>query len=91
MIWKVVHKSAEDSFEGNSLEANISLVKSWHRFKRDPDHLNNMETMRRYQDGPGEVNFQEALLKAANKRVHLIERKVEEVKNVELDDDEQQV
>ena len=32
-IWEVVHKSAEDNFEGKALEAYISLVKSWYRFK----------------------------------------------------------
>ena len=90
-IWEVVHKSAEDNFEGKALEAYISLVKSWYRFKQDPDHRKIMQTMRRYQNGPDEMDFQEALLKAANKRVHLIERKVEEVKNDESDDDEQQV
>ena len=50
-----------------------------------------METMRRYRDGPDEMDFEEALLKAAHKRVHLIERKVEEVKSEETDDEEQQV
>ena len=69
-IWKVVHKSAEDNFEGKVLEAYISLVKSWYRFKQDPDHRKIMQTMRRYQNGPDEMDFQEALLKAANKRVH---------------------
>ena len=90
-IWEVVKKSAENDFDGKALEAYISLVKSWFRFKQDPDHRKIMQTMRRYQNGPDEMDFQEALLKAANKRVHLIERKVEEVKNVESDDDEQQV
>ena len=90
-IWEVVKKSAENDFDGKALEAYISLVKSWYRFKQDPDHCKIMQTMRRYQNGPDEMDFQEALLKAANKRVHLIERKVEEVKNVESDDDEQQV
>ena len=90
-VWEVVQKSAENDFEGNALEAYISMVKTWYRFKRDPDHRKIMDTMRRYQNGPDEMDFQEALLKAANKRVHLIERKVEEVKNDESDDDEQQV
>ena len=90
-VWEVVHKRAEDNFEGNALEAYISLVKSWHHFKQDPDHRKIMETMRRYRDGPDEMDFEEALLKAAHKRVHLIERKVEEVKNDETDDEKQQV
>ena len=90
-VWKVVHKSAEDKFEGNALEAYISLVKSWHHFKQDPDHRKIMETMRRYRDGPDEMDFEEALLKAAHKRLHLIERKVEEVKSEETDDEEQQL
>ena len=90
-VWEVVHKSAEDNFEGKALDAYISLVKSWHRFKQDPDHRKIMETMRRYRDGPDEMDFEEALLKAAHKRVHLIERKVEEVKSEETDDEEQQV
>ena len=90
-VWEVVHKSAEDNFEGNALEAYISLVKSWHRFKQDPDHRKIMQQMRRYQDGPDEMDFEEALLKAAHKRVHLIERRVEEVKNDETDEDKQKL
>ena len=64
-IWEVVKKSAENDFDGKALEAYISLVKSWYRFKQDPDHRKIMQTMRRYQNGPDEMDFQEALLKDA--------------------------
>ena len=84
-IWEVVRESAEKDFDGNALEAYISLVRSWRYFKKDADHRKIMETLQRYQDGPDEMDFEEALLKAANKRVHLIERKVEEAKNNETD------
>ena len=88
-IWEVVQQSAEKDFDGNSLDSYISLVRSWHYFKKDADHRKIMETLHRYQDGPDEMDFEEALLKAgyisSSKRVHLIERKVQEVKNSETD------
>ena len=84
-IWEVVGESAAKDFDGNALDAYISLVKSWYYFKKYADHRKIMETLRRYQDGPDEMDFEEALLKAANKRVHLLERKVEEAKNSETD------
>ena len=33
-IWEVVRESAEKDFNGNALEAYISLVRSWHYFKK---------------------------------------------------------
>ena len=87
-IWEVVRDSAEKDFDGNVLDAYVSLVKSWHYFKQDADHRKIMTTLQRYRDGPDEMDFQKALLKAANKRVHLIERKVEEVKNSETEEEQ---
>ena len=65
-IWEVVRESAEKDFDGNAVDAYISLVKSWHYFKQDADHRKIMDTLQRYRDGPDEMDFHEALLNAAN-------------------------
>ena len=44
-----------------------------------------MGTVRRYQNGSDAMGFKEALLKAVNKRKHLIQQKLEEL---EESDDE---
>ena len=82
-LWEVVQESAEEDFNGNVLDAYISLVSSWRLFKKDVDHQKIMETVQRYREGSDAMDFQEALLKAVNKRKHLIRRKTEEVKGTE--------
>ena len=47
--------------------------------KRDVDHQRIMGTVRRYQEGSDAMRFKEALLKAVNKRKHLIQQKIEEI------------
>ena len=45
-----------------------------------------MTTVRRYQEGRDAMDFKEALLKAVNKRKHLIQQKVAEVEDSEEDE-----
>ena len=85
-IWEIVQESAEEDFNGNVLDAYVSLVSSWRLFKKDVDHQKIMETVQRYREGSDAMDFHEALLKAVNKRKHLIRRKTEETKE---DEDEQ--
>ena len=85
-MWEIVRESAEEDFNGNVLDAYVSLVSGWRLFKKDVDHLKIMETVRRYREGSDAMDFHEALLKAVNKRKHLIRRKTEEAKE---DEDEQ--
>ena len=87
IIWEVIKKSADRNFNGNVLDAYIAFVLSYRSFKRDADHQKIMMTVRRYQEGSDAMDFKEALLKAVNKRKHLIKQKVEEVEDSEEEDE----
>ena len=86
IIWEVIKKSADRNFDGNALDAYIAFVLSYQSFKNDEDHQKIMTTVRRYQEGRDAMDFKEALLKAVNKRKHLIQQKVAEVKDSEESD-----
>ena len=86
IIWEVIKKSADRNFNGNVLDAYIAFVLSYRSFKRDVDHQKIMMTVRRYQEGSDAMDFKEALLKAVNKRKHLIKQKIAEVEDSEEDD-----
>ena len=78
-LWRVIKRSAERDFDGNVLNAYISFVIMCRNIKRDVDHQHIMGTVRRYQEGSDAMGFKEALLKAVNKRKHLIYQKIEEL------------
>lgn len=88
IIWEVIKRSADRNFNGNVLDAYIAFVLSYRSFKKDVDHQKIMMTVRRYQKGSDAMNFKEALLKAVNKRKHLIKQKVAEVEDSEEEEDE---
>ena len=87
IIWEVIKKSADRNFNGNVLDAYIAFVLSYRSFKKDADHQKIMMTVRRYQEGSDAMDFKEALLKAVNKRKHLIKQKVAEVEDSEEEDE----
>ena len=87
IIWEVIKRSADRNFNGNVLDAYIAFVLSYRSFKKDVDHQKIMMTVRRYQEGSDAMDFKEALLKAVNKRKHLIKQKVAEVEDSEEDDE----
>ena len=85
IIWEVIKKSADRNFDGNALDAYIAFVLSYRSFKNDVDHQKIMTTVCCYQEGRDAMDFKEALLKAVNKRKHLIQQKVAEVEDSEED------
>ena len=87
IIWEVIKRSADRNFNGNVLDAYIAFVLSYRSFKKDADHQKIMMTVRRYQKGSDAMDFKEALLKAVNKRKHLIKQKVAEVEDSEEEDE----
>ena len=87
IIWEVIKRSADRNFNGNVLDAYIAFVLSYRSFKKDADHQKIKMTVRRYQNGSDAMDFKEALLKAVNKRKHLIKQKVEEVED-SIEEDE---
>ena len=86
IIWEVIKKSADRNFDGNALDAYIAFVLSYQSFKNDVDHQKIMTNVRRYQEGCDAMDFKEPLLKAVNKRKHLIQQKVAEVEDSEEDE-----
>ena len=88
IIWEVIKRSADRNFNGNVLDAYIAFVPSYRSFKKDVDHQKIMMTVRRYQKGSDAMDFKEALLKAVNKRKHLIKQKVAELEDSEEEEDE---
>ena len=78
-IWEIIKKSADDAY--------IAFVLSYRSFKMNADHQTIMMTVRCYQEGSDAMDFKEALLKAVNKRKHLIKQKVEEVEDSEEEDE----
>ena len=87
IIWEVIKRSADRNFNGNVLDAYIAFILSYRSFKKDADHQKIMMTVRRYQKGSDAMDFKEALLKAVNKRKHLIKQKVAEVEDSEEDEE----
>ena len=92
-LWQVIKRSAERDFDGNVLNAYISFVIMCRNIKKDVDHQHIMGTVRRYQEGADAMGFKEALLKAVNKRKHLIHQKIEELdeSEEELDESEEEM
>ena len=92
-LWRVIKRSAERDFDGNVLNAYISFVIMCCNIKKDVDHQHIMGTVRRYQEGADAMGFKEALLKAVNKRKHLIHQKIEELdeSEEELDESEEEM
>ena len=92
-LWQVIKRSAERDFDGNVLNAYISFVIMCRNIKKDVDHQHIMGTVRRYQEGADAMGFKEALLKAVNKRKHLIHQKIEELdeSEEELDENEEEM
>ena len=87
IIWEVIKRSADRNFNGNVLDAYIAFFLSYRSFKKDVDHQKIMMTVRRYQKGSDAMDFKEALLKAVNKRKHLIKQNVAEVEDSEEEDE----
>ena len=92
-LWRVIKRSAERDFDGNVLNAYISFVIMCRNIKKDVDHQHIMGTVRRYQERADAMGFKEALLKAVNKRKHLIHQKIEELdeSEEELDESEEEM
>ena len=67
IIWEVIKKSADKIFNGNVLDAYIAFILSYRSLKRMP--------IRCYPGNSDAMDFKEALLKAVNKRKHLIKQK----------------
>ena len=77
-FWEMVRESADEDFDGNALDAYVALIGTWRLYMKDKYHQKVMDTLQSYREGAHNMDFREALIKAAKKRKHLIRRKVEE-------------
>ena len=73
-VWDLIEEDAEKCYDGNVVNAYIDQVRLGRKLKNDPVHLKVMETMRSLQERDLDMDFDEALVKAANRRKHIIEQ-----------------
>ena len=73
-VWDLIEEDAEECYDGNVVNAYIDQVRLGRKLKNDPVHEKVMETMRSLQERDLNMDFDEALVKAANRRKHIIEQ-----------------
>ena len=77
-VWEILNEEADRVYEGDVVKAYIDQVRVGRRLKSDPVHKKVMETMQRLQKRDNNMDFNEALIKAAHRRKHIIEQAAEE-------------
>ena len=73
-IWELIKEDAEQCYDGNVIKAYIDQVRFGRQLKSDPVHLKVIATMQSLQERDLNMDFEEALVKAANRRKHIIEQ-----------------
>ena len=86
-VWEIINTYAEQDYEGDVVMAYIDQVRIARRLKKNPVHKKVMETIAGLQTRDDNMDFDEALLKAANRRKHIIEQAAKEA--VELAEEEE--
>ena len=76
---------ANTCYDGNVVDAYIDQVRVSRQLKTDPVHKKVMETMQSLQRRDRNMDFEEALVKAANRRKHIIEQAASDAKEEEKD------
>ena len=65
---------ANTCYDGDIVSAYINQVRVSRQLKTDPVHMKVMETMQSLQRRDSNMDFEEALVKAAYRRKHIIEQ-----------------
>ena len=86
-VWEIINDYADRDYEGDVVRANIDQVRIARRLKKNAVHKKVMETVAGLQERDYNMDFEEALLKAANRRKYIIEQAAKEA--VELAEDEE--
>ena len=71
--------------DGDIVSAYIDQVCIGRQLKTDPVHMKVMETMQNLQRRDSNMDFEEALVKAANRQKHIIEQAASDAKQEEKD------
>ena len=86
-VWEIINDFADRDYEGDVVRAYIDQVRIARRLKKNAVHKKVMETVAGLQERDDNMDFEEALLKAANRRKYIIEQAAKEA--VELAEDEE--
>ena len=86
-VWEIINDYADRDYEGDVVRAYIDQVRIARRLKKNAVHKKVMETVAGLQERDYNMDFEEALLKAANRRKYIIEQAAKEA--VELAEDEE--
>ena len=72
--WAMIGEDADSCYEGDVVGAYIDQVRVGRQLKNDPVHRKVTETMQSLQRRDSNMDFEEALVKAAYRRKHIIEQ-----------------
>ena len=86
-VWEIISDYADRDYEGDVVRAYIDQVRIARRLKKNAVHKKVMETVAGLQERDENMDFEEALLKAANRRKYIIEQAAKEA--VELAEEEE--
>ena len=86
-VWEIINDYADRDYEGDVVRAYIDQVRIARRLKKNAVHKKVMETVAGLQERDYNMDFEEALLKAANRRKYIIEQAAKEA--IELAEEEE--
>ena len=86
-VWEIINDYADRDYEGDVVRAYIDQVRISRRLKKNAVHKKVMETVAGLQERDYNMDFEEALLKAANRRKYIIEQAAKEA--IELAEEEE--
>ena len=81
----MLNDDAESCYDGDVVDAYIDQVRVGRQLKTDPVHKKVIETMQSLQRRDRNMDFEEALVKAAHRRKHIIEQAAVDAKQDEKD------
>ena len=84
--WVMIGEDADSCYNGDVVDAYIDQVRVGRQLKSDPVHKKVMETMQSLQRRDSNMDFEEALVKAAYRRKHIIEQATIDAKQGEDQD-----
>ncbi len=84
--WAMIGEDADSCYDGDVVGAYIDQVRVGRQLKNDPVHKKVMETMQSLQRRDRNMDFEEALVKAAYRRKHIIEQAATDAKQDEEKD-----
>ena len=84
--WAMIDEDADSCYDGDVVGAYIDQVRVGRQLKNDPVHKKVIETMQSLQRRDSNMDFEEALVKAAYRRKHIIEQATIDAKRDEEQD-----